>query len=57
MIQEQQLKKTKADGVMFLSGDVHYAEISKLKEELDSLADYGLNSRATLGSSALGTKS
>jgi alkaline phosphatase D len=26
------IKKTKANGVMFLSGDVHYAEISKLKE-------------------------
>ena len=26
------IKKTKADGVLFLSGDVHYAEISKLKE-------------------------
>ncbi len=26
------IKKTKADGVMFLTGDVHYAEISKLEE-------------------------
>ncbi len=27
------IKKTKANGVIFLSGDVHYAEISKLNEE------------------------
>lgn len=27
------IKKTKANGVLFLTGDVHYAEISKLKEE------------------------
>jgi alkaline phosphatase D len=27
------IKKTKANGVMFLTGDVHYAEISKLQEE------------------------
>jgi alkaline phosphatase D len=27
------IKKTKASGVMFLTGDVHYAEISKLQEE------------------------
>ena len=27
------IKKTKANGVMFMSGDVHYAEISKLKED------------------------
>jgi alkaline phosphatase D len=26
------IKKTKANGVMFLTGDVHYAEISKLEE-------------------------
>ena len=26
------IKKTKADGVLFISGDVHYAEISKLEE-------------------------
>jgi alkaline phosphatase D len=26
------IKKTKASGVIFISGDVHYAEISKLKE-------------------------
>jgi alkaline phosphatase D len=26
------IKKTKANGVMFLTGDVHYAEISKLQE-------------------------
>ena len=26
------IKKTKANGVLFLSGDVHYAEISKLTE-------------------------
>lgn len=29
----QLVKKTKANGVMFISGDVHYAEISRLKEE------------------------
>ncbi|HUC80905.1 MAG TPA: alkaline phosphatase D family protein [Flavisolibacter sp.] len=27
------IKKTKANGVIFLTGDVHYAEISKLEEE------------------------
>jgi alkaline phosphatase D len=27
------VKKTKANGVLFISGDVHYAEISKLKAE------------------------
>jgi alkaline phosphatase D len=27
------IKKTKANGVLFLTGDVHYAEISKLKED------------------------
>jgi alkaline phosphatase D len=27
------IKKTKASGVIFLTGDVHYAEISKLQEE------------------------
>ncbi|MBL7826604.1 MAG: alkaline phosphatase family protein [Saprospiraceae bacterium] len=27
------IKKTKANGVMFITGDVHYAEISVLKEE------------------------
>ena len=27
------IKKTKANGVVFISGDVHYAEISKLEEE------------------------
>jgi alkaline phosphatase D len=27
------IKKTKANGVMFLTGDVHYAEISRLKED------------------------
>ena len=27
------IKKTKANGVIFLTGDVHYAEISKLQEE------------------------
>lgn len=27
------LKKTRAEGVVFISGDVHYAEISKLEEE------------------------
>lgn len=27
------VKKTKANGVMFITGDVHYAEISKLEEE------------------------
>ncbi len=27
------VKKTRANGVLFLSGDVHYAEISKLKSE------------------------
>lgn len=27
------IQKTKASGVLFLSGDVHYAEISKLEEE------------------------
>ena len=27
------VKKTKANGVIFLTGDVHYAEISKLEEE------------------------
>jgi alkaline phosphatase D len=27
------IKETKANGVVFISGDVHYAEISKLKEE------------------------
>jgi alkaline phosphatase D len=27
------IKKTKADGVLFITGDVHYAEISKLTEE------------------------
>ena len=26
------IKKTKANGVIFLTGDVHYAEISKLEE-------------------------
>ncbi len=26
------IKETKAEGVVFLSGDVHYAEISKLNE-------------------------
>lgn len=27
------IKKTKAEGVLFISGDVHYAEISKLEEK------------------------
>ncbi|MEO1452085.1 MAG: alkaline phosphatase family protein, partial [Bacteroidota bacterium] len=27
------IKKTKANGVLFISGDVHYAEISVLEEE------------------------
>ncbi|MEL6852638.1 MAG: alkaline phosphatase D family protein, partial [Bacteroidota bacterium] len=27
------IKKTQANGVMFISGDVHYAEVSRLEEE------------------------